>query len=351
MSGIFISYRREDTRPYARSLTDTLVARFGSDQIFRDVDSLAPGADFPDAIADAVGRCDVLLALIGKQWISATLQGRRRLDDPNDYVRLEIAAALGRDTIVVPVLIEDAQMPRRDELPEALAELADRNALRLTDESWNDGVRRLFEFLEPVVGRRPPPPPPPSSASPPAARPLHGPPPGQAPGPPGAVPPAAHPPAAPGRRGGRGRAVLIGVLSALATIVLLALLLPGNDTDPPDEPAVDTSEGADSSGRLGGEVDARLSSSRPCCTYAVQVRIFGFGGDVCTLRTIAMNPSTGDTVEVDRTEFQPESDDDQAGGEVDVLFDEPGTFVVRFVLEDPDGTELDRFEITQRVDP
>lgn len=95
----------------------------------------------------------------------------------------------------------------------------------------------------------------------------------------------------------------------------------------------------------------RLSEGRPCCTYAVQVRIFGFKDDVCTLRTIAINPSTGETAEVDQTEFQPESDDDQASVEIEVPFDEPGTFVVRFVLEDPDGTELDRFEVTQRVDP
>lgn len=151
MSGIFISYRREDASAYARLLSEALAAHFGRAEIFRDVETLSPGADFPQAIAEAVGRCDALLALIGRRWLVAEREGKRRLDDPSDYVRLEIAAALERHTLVVPILMEDTRMPSREELPDSLAELADRNALRLTDDTWNDGVNRLVEAVEKVV--------------------------------------------------------------------------------------------------------------------------------------------------------------------------------------------------------
>ena len=152
MGGIFISYRREDSAPYARLLGDSLAAIFGPEQIFRDIDTIGPGVDFPEAIADAVGSCKVLLAVINTNWLTVQRDGQRRLDDPADYVRLEIAAALDRDVLVVPVLIEQTKMPGRAELPPALAELADRNAVRLTDDGWHDGVRRLANALEGPLG-------------------------------------------------------------------------------------------------------------------------------------------------------------------------------------------------------
>ncbi|MCA1692299.1 MAG: toll/interleukin-1 receptor domain-containing protein [Actinobacteria bacterium] len=153
MSGIFISYRREDTKPYARLLSDSLASHFGQGKIFRDVDTIGPGADFPEAIAKAVGECDALLALVGKKWVAARQQGKRRLDDPRDYVRLEITTALERGILVVPVLIEDTRMPAPKDLPEPLAEFADRNAHRLTDAGWNDEVKQLIRALEKVVPR------------------------------------------------------------------------------------------------------------------------------------------------------------------------------------------------------
>ncbi|HVM01598.1 MAG TPA: toll/interleukin-1 receptor domain-containing protein, partial [Acidimicrobiales bacterium] len=167
MGGIFISYRRDDTAPYARLLSGALASRFGAHRVFRDIDTLTPGTDFPRAIADAVEGCDVLLALIGPGWLTAERDGRRRLDDPGDFVRLEIAAALERGTLVVPVLMERTPMPAGDELPAPIAALADRNALRLADESWGDGVRRLLEALERLV----PPSEAPAPASPPGAAP------------------------------------------------------------------------------------------------------------------------------------------------------------------------------------
>ena len=148
MGGIFVSYRREDARGHARSLSDALGAHFGADRVFRDVETLAPGVDFPQAIAAAIDRSDVFLAVIGDKWLTAEKDGRRRLDDPSDYVRREIAAALERDIRVIPVLLEHATMPSRRELPAEVGELADRNAIRLIDESWQEGIARLIRAIE-----------------------------------------------------------------------------------------------------------------------------------------------------------------------------------------------------------
>jgi hypothetical protein len=118
---IFINYRREDGRWSARSLYDRLVTRFGRKQIFMDVDTLKPGVDFFRAIEKSVGSCDVLIAIIGTQWLSCSdAEGRRRLDDPEDFVRVEIATALRREIRVIPVLLDGATMPRQSDLPDDL---------------------------------------------------------------------------------------------------------------------------------------------------------------------------------------------------------------------------------------
>src|SRR5262249_46634838 len=133
MSGqIFISYRREDSSGWAGRLCDRLIARFGRNNIFMDVDNLAPGVDFVKAIRKSVGACDVLISVIGKRWLtSSDEKRRRRLDNPEDFVRLEIATALKRDIRVIPVLVEDASMPRPRDLPDDLKSLAYRNALEV----------------------------------------------------------------------------------------------------------------------------------------------------------------------------------------------------------------------------
>ncbi len=153
MGGIFISYRREDSGPYAGRLRDTLSSHFGADQIFRDIDRINPGERFPHVIEQAVGSCDALLALIGPRWLSIKDENRqRRLDDPKDYLRQEIIAALGRDDVlVIPVLIGPVPMPGHDDLPEPLAALAEHHAVRVSDEGWDDQVARLIRSLEPVV--------------------------------------------------------------------------------------------------------------------------------------------------------------------------------------------------------
>src|SRR6478672_4528343 len=107
MGGIFISYRREDSGPYAGRLRDALSHHFGAEQVFRDIDRINPGERFPRVIEQEVGSCDALLALIGPTWLAVRDEAaRRRLDNPEDYVRLEIATALARSNVlVIPVLI------------------------------------------------------------------------------------------------------------------------------------------------------------------------------------------------------------------------------------------------------
>ena len=104
MGGIFISYRREDSGPYAGRLRDALSHHFGANEVFRDIDRINPGERFPRVIEQEVGSCQALLAVSGSTWLSIKDDaGQRRLDDPEDYVRLEIAAALGRaDVLVIP---------------------------------------------------------------------------------------------------------------------------------------------------------------------------------------------------------------------------------------------------------
>ena len=146
---VFVSYRRDDvpdaTDRLAKSLTDVL----GDERVFLDVDSIEIGAPFADVIGKWVGRCDVLLAVIGRGWLIATDDaGRRRLEDPKDYVRLEIEAGLSRDIRVVPVLVHDVPMPKASELPETLVPMLDRNAVKLSRAHWEFDVARLISALQ-----------------------------------------------------------------------------------------------------------------------------------------------------------------------------------------------------------
>lgn len=150
---IFISYRRDDSAGYALHLFDSLSAHFGRDQIFMDIEQIEPGADFVQVIEDAVGSCDVLVALIGRHWLTVADGTSRRLDDPNDFVRLEIVSALNRDVRVIPVLVQGATMPRPQDLPGDLVSLSRRNAFDLSDRRWGHDVNRLITALE-KIGRR-----------------------------------------------------------------------------------------------------------------------------------------------------------------------------------------------------
>jgi hypothetical protein len=150
--GVPISYRRDESAGYAGRIADSFTEQFGEDRVFRDIDSIEPGLDFAEAIESAVGSSDVLIAVIGRNWLTATdPAGRKRLEDANDYVRLEIVAALQRNIRVIPLLVQGGSMPSADELPDDLASLARRNAFELHDTSWRDDVRRLTGVLGRVI--------------------------------------------------------------------------------------------------------------------------------------------------------------------------------------------------------
>lgn len=157
---VFISYRREECAGHAGRLRDSLCARFGDDHVFMDLE-MAPGIDFVDELTNELGRCDVLLVLIGRAWLSVRdAHGRLRLEDPEDFVRREVETALARpDVLVVPVLVQGTAMPAPDQLPETLRQLARRNALELSDARWSFDVERLASHLrrKTVVVRLPAP--------------------------------------------------------------------------------------------------------------------------------------------------------------------------------------------------
>lgn len=149
MPRIFISYRRTDSAGHAGRLYDRLRAHFGKDRVFMDVTGIEAGTDFVDTIDAAVGGCDVLIAVIGREWVaSSDGAGRRRLDLPNDFIRLEVGSALKRKVRVVPVLVEGALMPEQDQLPEALRPLTRRQAVELRDSRWDADVEDLIASLE-----------------------------------------------------------------------------------------------------------------------------------------------------------------------------------------------------------
>jgi TIR domain len=146
---LFINYRREDTAPYAGRLYDRLTAHFGGDHVFMDIDQIEPGEDFVEVINRKVGTCDIAIVAIGPRWLSSTdASGKRRLDDEEDFVRMEIAAALQRKIRVIPVLVGGAQMPRKQDLPEELAPLSRRNAIELSETRFHADVNRLIEAIE-----------------------------------------------------------------------------------------------------------------------------------------------------------------------------------------------------------
>jgi hypothetical protein len=147
--GVFVSYRRQESSAVAGRLAERLAERFGANRVFIDVHTIEPGVDFTEAIAHAVETCEVLLTVIGPSWLTATdEQGRRRLDDPDDVVRLEIEAALTRNVRVIPILVENAEMPKAQDLPKSLAGLARRNAFTVRHESFSSDAERLITSIE-----------------------------------------------------------------------------------------------------------------------------------------------------------------------------------------------------------
>jgi hypothetical protein len=153
MVKIFINYRRGDTIATAGRLYDRLAKLFGRGNIFMDVDHIPAGVDFVGHLEKEVAACDVLLALIGQSWLSAQNKaGQRRIDDPRDFVVLELASALDRKIPLIPVLIDGASMPSESELPEALKALSRRNAVEVRNSQFGSDVDRLAEKIRSVTG-------------------------------------------------------------------------------------------------------------------------------------------------------------------------------------------------------
>ncbi|MCC6174431.1 MAG: toll/interleukin-1 receptor domain-containing protein [Chloroflexi bacterium] len=153
MPRIFISYRRDDSQETAGRLHDALSRHFGDGQVFMDVVGIELGDDFVAVIERNVASCDVLLAVIGKQWLTiADSAGRRRLDNPRDFVRLEIATAIKRNVRVIPLLARGASMPPSSDLPRGLQTLSRRQALELRHNSWRRDVAHLIETIERLSG-------------------------------------------------------------------------------------------------------------------------------------------------------------------------------------------------------
>jgi|GEM_PF-1445632 hypothetical protein len=148
MLNIFISYRRDDSAGYAGRLADSLEAKFGSGRIFRDVEDINPGDNFINSIEHNLKQAAVTLVVIGKNWLSAKdSNGLLRLQNPQDFVRLEIESALKLGHQIIPILIDNTTMPNAHELPESIAAIAYRQALVCSDTRWSEDINRLYDVL------------------------------------------------------------------------------------------------------------------------------------------------------------------------------------------------------------
>jgi hypothetical protein len=153
-AGIFLNYRRDDSAAYALLLESRLKERFPDAKVFMDLDSIRAGRDFIEAIRDALDSCAVLVALIGRQWVTiADEEGRRRLDNPDDWVRSEIRTALESEVLVIPVLVDRAKPLRQQELPGELHKLARLNAFELSYDRFQYDAGRLLDLIQPELAR------------------------------------------------------------------------------------------------------------------------------------------------------------------------------------------------------
>jgi len=146
---IFLGYRRDDSAGVVGRIYDKLLGQVGHDQVFKDVESVPLGVYFRRTLEQVVGDCDIMLAIVGNQWLNALDdKGSRRLDDPADHVRLEIESALKRNIRVVPVLVRGAEMPREADLPDSLKSFAYRNAIEVrNDPDFHNDMNRLITGL------------------------------------------------------------------------------------------------------------------------------------------------------------------------------------------------------------
>ena len=148
-ASIFISYRRNDSAYASSAIHDRLAAHFGRDSVFRDVEAISAGATFPQLITQAVQRSSVCLAVIGDTWLAPDQTGMRRIDHPDDWVRLEIETAFAESKPVIPVLVGNAPMPRPDDLPDSLRQLCLLNAVEIrAGRDFAGNIDRLIHAIE-----------------------------------------------------------------------------------------------------------------------------------------------------------------------------------------------------------
>ena len=152
---IFVSYRQQDTAWPASALYQRLVERFGEQHVFKDIDNIRLGEDFVQKITDEVEKCDILLALIGNGWLLPDENGRRRIDEPNDFVRLEIKTALDRNVMLIPILVDGASMPSADNLPSDINALVRRQALGLNPHLFRGSTERTARCHRTEIERPP----------------------------------------------------------------------------------------------------------------------------------------------------------------------------------------------------
>jgi hypothetical protein len=152
VKSIFISYRRKDNPDITGRIYDALIAQFGKNAVFKDVDAMPIGFDFRDHIREQLSRCAVLIAVIGKNWNPAAASGERRLNDQRDHLRIEIETALERHIPVIPVFVDGVEMPSEKELPPSLAQLAYHHGIEVRpDPDFHNDADRLARGIEPML--------------------------------------------------------------------------------------------------------------------------------------------------------------------------------------------------------
>jgi hypothetical protein len=154
---IFISYRRGGVKARTYRMADALKHRFGADSVFLDIESIAAGARFADVIRDSIHSSSIVLIMIGPNWVNMKRDGKRRLDNPNDNLRIEVETALQSGALVIPVLVNGAVMPGANELPSDIAELTELNAAGLSDSHWHYDIEQLITQIDPTPKPEPQP--------------------------------------------------------------------------------------------------------------------------------------------------------------------------------------------------
>jgi hypothetical protein len=152
---IAISYRRDDSAGITGRIFDRLVAHYGGDSVFRDIDNIPVGVDFREHINSILAQTDITLVVVGKRWSGPLPRRRRRIDDPADPVRVEVETALRNGMPVVPVLVEGGAMPNVEQLPDSLREFVYRNGLEVdSGRDFDQHIERLIRNMEPILARR-----------------------------------------------------------------------------------------------------------------------------------------------------------------------------------------------------